>query len=210
MKHDAPHLPHPRAARAVACTTTRAVARTTTLAGVLWLAGCGGWTDASIGGTLSGLGDGLTVVLQNNGADNLRLTENGSFAFATGVASGETYSVTVLTQPVGQACNVSSGTGAVDSKGSDVTDIEVTCTANSSVGGTLTGMLAGRSITLANAGQLLAVAQNGSFAFPGVLAAGSRYEVTITTQPAGQTCRVVNGSGTVVANVMATVAVTCS
>lgn len=180
------------------------------IASALWLAGCGGWTDASIGGTLSGLGDGLVVVLRNNNADDLRLTANGTFVFATGVASDAAYAVTVLTQPVGQTCNVSAGTGTVDSKGRDVTDITVTCSANSSVGGTLTGMLAGRSITLANAGQLLAVAQNGSFAFPGVLAAGSTYDVSIVTQPAGQTCRVVNGSGTVVADVMATVAVTCS
>ena len=181
-----------------------------TFASTAFLAGCGGWTDASIGGTLSGLGDGLRVVLQNNDADNITLTANGTFTFPTGLASGAAYSVTVLTQPVGQTCNVSGGTGTVDSKSRDVTDIAVACSANSSVGGTLTGMLDGRSVTLANAGQLLAVAQNGAFAFPGVLPAGSRYEVTIVTQPAGQTCNVINGTGTVVADVMATVAVTCS
>lgn len=180
------------------------------IASAVSLSACGGWTDASIGGTLSGLADGANVVLQNNNADNLKLAANGAFTFSTGAASGAAYSVTVLTQPLGQTCNVSAGTGTVDTKGRDVTDIAVTCSANSSVGGTLTGMLAGRSITLANAGQLLAVAQNGAFAFPGVLAAGSAYAVTIVTQPAGQTCSVINGSGTVVANVMATVAVTCS
>ncbi len=180
------------------------------IASALSLTACGGWTDASIGGTLSGLGDSLNVVLQNNNTDNLQLTANGTFTFRTSAASGAAYSVTVLTQPLGQTCNVSSGTGTVDTKSRDVTNIVVTCAANSSVGGTLTGLLAGRSITLANAGQLLAVAQNGSFAFPGVLPAGSTYEVTIVTQPAGQTCSVINGSGAVVANVMATVAVTCS
>lgn len=175
----------------------------------LGLSGCGGGNDTLIGGKLSGLGDGLRVVLQNNNTDNLALTLNGTFTFPTGLASGAAYSVTVLTQPVGQTCNVSGGSGTVDSKSRDVTDIAVTCSANSSVGGTLTGMLDGRSVTLANAGQLLAVAQNGAFAFPGVLPAGSTYTVTIVTQPAGQTCSVINGSGTVVANVMATVAVTC-
>lgn len=175
----------------------------------LSLSSCGG-SDTLISGTLSGLGDGLSVVLQNNNVDNLTLTMNGTFTFPTGVASGATYSVTVLTQPLGQTCNVSSGTGTVDTNSRDATNIAVTCAANSSVGGTLTGLLAGRSATLANAGQLLTVAQNGSFAFPGVLPAGSTYAVTIDTQPAGQTCSVINGSGTVVANVVATVAVTCS
>lgn len=181
-----------------------------TFASAVFLAGCGGWTDATIGGTLSGLGDGLRVVLQNNNADNLTLTANGTFTFPTGLASGAAYAVTVLTQPVGQTCNVSGGTGTVDSKSRDVTDIAVACSANSSVGGTLTGMLAGRSVTLANAGQQLTVANNGAFAFPGVLPAGSTYTVTIVTQPAGQTCSVINATGTVVADVMATVAVTCS
>lgn len=179
------------------------------IASALSLCACGGWTDASIGGTLSGLVDGLNVVLQNNNTDNLTLTANGTFTFATGAASGAAYSVTVLTPPLGQTCNVSAGSGTIDTKSRDVSDIVVTCAANSSIGGTLTGLLVGRSITLANAGQLLTVALNGSFAFPGVLPAGSTYDVTITTQPAGQTCNVINGSGIVVADVMATVAVTC-
>lgn len=181
----------------------------TAVALTLGLTGCGG-SDVLIGGTLSGLGAGLNVVLQNNNADDLTLTMNGPFTFPNGVGDGDSYSVTVLTQPVGQTCNVSSGTGTVDSDSAGPTDIAVTCTASSSVGGTLTGMGAGRSITLANGGQTLAVAQNGSFAFPGVLPAGTTYAVTIVTQPAGQICVVVNGSGTVVANVMSTVAVTCN
>lgn len=176
----------------------------------LTVTACGGSTDASIGGTLSGLGSGLNVVLQNNNKDDLTLTANGTFAFPIHTASGATYAVTVLTPPLGQTCNVVSGTGTVDTNGSDVTNIVVTCTANSSVGGTLTGLLAGRSVVLANAGQSLAVAQNGGFAFPGVLPAGSTYAVTVVTQPAGQVCSVINGTGTVVANVMATVAVTCN
>lgn len=175
----------------------------------LGLSGCGG-SDALISGTLSGLGDGLTVVLQNNSTDNLSLTMNGGFTFQTSVADGATYSVTVLTQPTGQTCNVSNGTGTVNPDKGGPSDIAVTCSATSSLGGTVTGMLAGRSVTLANGVQQISVAQNGLFAFPGVLPAGSTYTVTIVEQPAGQLCTVVNATGTVVPNVMATVAVTCS
>src|SRR5712664_2555390 len=78
---------------------------------VLSLAACGGGTDAAIGGYLSGLGSGLSVVLQNNNSDSLTLTSNGSFTFANSLASGAAYSVTVLTQPVGQTCAVTNGSG---------------------------------------------------------------------------------------------------
>ena len=49
----------------------------------------------TIGGTISGLAG--TVVLQDNGGDNLTVTTNGTFAFSTPVASGAAYAVTVLT-----------------------------------------------------------------------------------------------------------------
>lgn len=185
--------------------TGRILASTLTL---LALAACGGGS-ASVGGTLSGLGSGLSVALQNDNTDTLSLTANGEFTFATDLASAATYNVSVLTQPVGQTCNVSNGSGTIDVNGSAVSNVVVACSTNSSVGGTVTGLAAGTSVTLANAGALLAIAGNGSFAFPGTLSAGSTYSVTVATQPVGQTCTVTNGSGTVVANVTATVAVTC-
>lgn len=173
------------------------------------LASCGGTDDATIGGTLTGLTTGTSVVLQNNGGDALTLSDDGTFTFATALASGDAYSVTVRTQPLGQTCAVTNGSGTVDTEGRDVTDVTVDCTLSSSLGGTLAGLGSGRSVTLLNAGQSLTLAENGRFAFPGVLESGSRYDVTISVQPAGQRCDVVNGSGIIVADVMATVAVTC-
>jgi hypothetical protein len=82
----------------------------------------------TIGGTLSQMGNGSTIVLQNNGADDLTVTANGSFTFKTGIASGATYSVTVLTQPTSQTCIVSNPTGTVSS--ANITDITVICTGN--------------------------------------------------------------------------------
>lgn len=76
-----------------------------------------------VGGTLSGLSG--TVVLQNNAADNLTLTASGSFQFTTAVASGAAYVVTVLTQPSGQSCTVTSGSGTISS--ADVSSVSVTC-----------------------------------------------------------------------------------
>jgi len=79
--------------------------------------------NLSIGGSLSGLGSGKTVVLQNNG-ETLSLSSNGAFTFPTRVASGDSYAVTVTQQPVGETCSISNGSGVATAS---VTDIAVTC-----------------------------------------------------------------------------------
>ena len=77
----------------------------------------------SIGGTISGLSG--TLVLQNNGGDNESISANGSFTFDTELDDEDTYAVTVLTQPSGQTCVVSDGSGTVSS--ANVTNVSVTC-----------------------------------------------------------------------------------
>lgn len=176
---------------------------------VLSLVACGGGDIATIGGYVSGLGSGLSVVLQNNNSDALTLTGNGPFTFAESLAIGDTYNVTVLTQPVGQTCVVTNGSGTVDSSGDSVATVGVTCATSSSLGGTVSGLAAGTSVTLSNGGVLLPVATNGAFAFPGLLTTGSTYNVTVATQPVGQACTISAPSGTIVANVMASVTVNC-
>lgn len=95
------------------------------LASSIHLVGCdgGGTTTATVGGTVSGLGS--TIVLQNNGADDLTITADGTFTFATALADGASYAVTVLTQPRGQTCAVANGTGTIAS--ADVTNVAVSC-----------------------------------------------------------------------------------
>ncbi|MGB5223118.1 MAG: hypothetical protein WBN60_18955 [Polyangiales bacterium] len=78
--------------------------------------------EVSIGGTVSGL-DG-TLVLLNNGADDLTVSAAGAFTFATRIASGTDYSVTVGTQPEGQTCEVTNGSGIATA---DVTNVTVEC-----------------------------------------------------------------------------------
>ena len=84
---------------------------------------CANVATYTVGGTVSGLSG--TVVLQDNGGDNLSLTANGSFTFATSLASGAAYSVTVGTNPSGQTCTVSGGSGTVGT--ANVTSVTVTC-----------------------------------------------------------------------------------
>ncbi|KQW01214.1 hypothetical protein [Rhizobacter sp. Root1221] len=174
----------------------------------LSLAGCLGSVD--IGGTLSGLPSGASVTLQNNGGDNLTLTADGSFLFADPVGDGESYNVTVLTQPAGATCAVSGGTGTVAQDSSaNITSVVVTCTATSSVSGTVLGLAAGVNLTLTTGTADLVVAANGAWAFPGTLASGTAYSVTVKAQPPGQTCTVANGSGTFTTGTATAVAVTC-
>ena len=66
-----------------------------------------------------------TVGLLNNGGDNLSVSSNSGFTFATSLANGASYAVTVGTQPAGQTCEVGSGTGTISS--ANVTDVSVTC-----------------------------------------------------------------------------------
>ena len=181
----------------------------TALASAALLSACGGGA-ASVGGTVSGLPSGNTVTLQNNAANDLVVTANGSFSFSSTLESGATYAVTVLTQPVSATCSVANGTGTIDSYGSDVTNVAVTCTTTASITGTVTGLASGTAVTLANNGSTLPIAANGTFAFAGILAAGTAYNVTVSTQPAGQTCTVSNGSGTVVTGTATAIVVSCT
>ena len=77
----------------------------------------------SIGGTVSGL-DG-TLVLQNNAGDDLTITADGSFTFATFLVGGTSYEVTVLSQSSGEVCTVSTGSGEIAA--AEVADVEVSC-----------------------------------------------------------------------------------
>ncbi|HZE90464.1 MAG TPA: hypothetical protein VE029_01955 [Rhizobacter sp.] len=173
------------------------------------LAACGGG-DSTIGGTLSGLPAANSVTLQNNGTDDLTLTANGAFTFSKAVAKDSTYSVSVLTQPVAATCTVANGGGSTDSNGSDISNVSVSCAITASIAGSVTGLASGAAVTLSNAGVLLTVASNGPFAFPGIKTAGTAYNVSVSTQPAGgQTCSVTNGSGSVVANTQTAITVSC-
>ncbi|MEG1280788.1 MAG: putative Ig domain-containing protein [Comamonas sp.] len=79
----------------------------------------------SVGGNVSGLAAGKSVVFQNNGGDNLPVAADGAFTFSAPVANGSAFAVTVLTQPAGQTCTVSEGSGTMGA--SNVTNVAVSC-----------------------------------------------------------------------------------
>ena len=168
-------------------------------------------TQYTVGGLLSGLEPGDSVVLQNNASGQLIMTTDGPFTFATPLTSGDPYAVSVLNQPAApsETCRIINGAGLI--LASDITGIAVSCAVNSfSVGGTLSGLAPGQSITLQNnAGDNLVLFGDGSFTFPAQLADNSAYNASVLTQPVGQNCTVAGGSGTLAGSDVSSVSVTC-
>jgi len=76
---------------------------------------------------VSGSSSGVTgtIVLQNNGGDDVTQTTSGSFMFPTAIESGRPYAVTVSQEPVMLGCSVMSGTGTITI--ADVTNVGVSC-----------------------------------------------------------------------------------
>ncbi|MGA3843742.1 lactonase family protein [Ralstonia nicotianae] len=112
------------------------------LALTLAASACGGGGDAStaapagmsagaatysVGGSVSGLGPGLSLQLLNNGGDAVTVGGNGGFRFPGKLSAGATYAATVGTRPSGQQCTIDKGSGTVAN--ADVADIAVTCSA---------------------------------------------------------------------------------
>ena len=79
------------------------------------------------------------------------------------------------------------------------------------VGGAVSGLAAGGSVTLAdNGGDLLTVQASGAFVFATPVTQGGSYAVTVTKQPNGQTCAVSSGSGSQLSANVSGVAVACT
>jgi 6-phosphogluconolactonase len=82
----------------------------------------------TVGGSVSGL-KGSGLVLGNNGAGFLPITSGGAFVFATPVATGGAYSVTVVTQPSNpvQNCLVMNGSKSGTVSAVNVITVAVVC-----------------------------------------------------------------------------------
>jgi Tol biopolymer transport system component len=161
----------------------------------------------TVGGTVSGLGSG-SVVLQNNGGDDLTVSGNGAFTFGSPIPDSSGYAVTVLVQPAGQVCSVSAGIGTVG--GSDVTDVTVDCADAYTIGGTVSGLGSEPVVLQNNGGDDLTITQDGPFTFSTPVADGSGYDVTVIGQPSVRTCVALTGVGVVAGADVTSIQVTCS
>jgi len=149
-----------------------------------------------VGGAVSGLMAGSSVTLQDNGANATTVSSNAPFVFPALLSSGAGYAVTVTTQPQGQTCAVTNGSGVIG--GTDIGNVAVACTDNLyNVSVTVSGLI-GTGLILQNSGHdNLAVAVNGVMNFATPVASGQHFAVTVATQPQGQQCSVAAGTGTI-------------
>jgi len=147
---------------------------------------------------VSGLDGATGLGLSLNGRAALAIANDGPFAFPTKLASGESYTVTIASQPAGKTCTLSAGSGTVAK--ANVTSVIVNCDPTSfTLGGTINGLANGATVTLANGATTLVRDADGAFAFPTPLATGTGYDVTVSVQPTNpsQVCTVSNGAGTI-------------
>lgn len=84
-----------------------------------------GAASFTVGGAVAGL-QGGGLVLANDG-EEIEVAADGGFVFATALADGAAYEVTVAQQPAGpdQTCSVAAGAGVI--AGADVDDILIRC-----------------------------------------------------------------------------------
>lgn len=153
----------------------------------------------TIGGTITGLSS-PGLVLEDNGGDSLTITSGATrFRFPTPIANGSAYDVSVLSQPLGENCAVSNGSGQA---AATVTNVTVTCTPVYQISGTITGLMGAGLVLQDNGGDNLTVSANAtSFTFPTAVLSGGGYSITVLTQPASENCSVFRGSSTAKANV---------
>jgi hypothetical protein len=161
----------------------------------------------SVGGSLSGLATSSSITLQDNAGDNLALTTNGTFTFATPLSAGSNYAVTILTQPTTPpvVCTVLNGTGTANV---NITNVQIICPQPGyTVGGQLVGLVPGPGDTVElqnNAGDnLFITGDNQTFTFPTDVTSGGIYNVSVFLEPTSQPqpCNIFNPSGVATANV---------
>jgi hypothetical protein len=173
----------------------------------LLLAGCGG---GEVAGTVSGLGDGRSVTLLNNGGDATAVRSNGRFAFNELLDPNTAYVVTVGTQPVGQLCSVSNGSGTINDNGDSVDNVAVSCVFSATLRGTVSGLAPGVALVLGHGNERVNVVADGAFAFQTELDDGTRYTVELISQPAVGSCALQNASGIFYADRFTDIVVNCN
>ncbi len=170
------------------------------------LTGCGGGSNgnATISGSVSGLTPNTSIVLTDNGANNLTVTGNAAssvgFTFAQTIASQGSYNVQVATQPANQTCSVTNGSGVVDFSGDPIGNVAVACSNNATLNAVVSGLDAKNSVVLSLTLQndpltalQTTVTGNGTVNFTNASGAtvtlplGTLYVVSVATQPTNPT-----------------------
>lgn len=148
-------------------------------------------TAHTLAGKIEGLKGEITMTL--NGDEALTLAAPGEFRFKTALPYGTAYNIVVSSAPKGQQCTIRQGAGTL---AGDIADLLVQCEpVHFHLGGKVSGLAGAFQVRLNNRQEVLAIPGNGPFEFATRLVSGARYDVVMDTQPAGQSCSILNGVG---------------
>lgn len=195
------------------------------LALALGLAACGGDDDGDLqlGVALSGITkSGLT--LKNNGGADIAVAPGTFFVFPDLVAVDSQYDITIGLKPdntVADSCRVINGKGKVSTI--SPRNIAVVCDIKTyELGGTVEGLALEGGLIINNGSQQKAIpkgattftmttAATETAKFPGQVAEGTPYAVTILSPAAGShNCRVENGVGVMPAAAVNNIKIICT
>jgi len=159
--------------------------------------------SASVGATVtSAIARTPTGSIQING---------GSISCNFNLASASSCSLTPTTYGTFSLSAAYSGDAAFNPSSSAASILTVQ---SHTIGGQVSGLLAGRSLTLYvdtfPGSQALPLSANGIFAFGLIVPYGTAYAVSIVAAPPDQTCTISNGSGSMLAADITNIAVTCT
>ena len=167
-----------------------------------------------VGGQLAGLGAGKTVVIADSSGPSAAVSANGSYSLQ--LPAGTAYSLRIASQPAGQTCTITNGSGTANA---EVSNISVACLDNQvptdarTLGASVAGLAPGKTLVLqlvANGStQEASVSADGPLVFAQPVA--GPYSITVRSQPLNQTCTVLGGQGSVAAGApQPAISVTCA
>ncbi len=84
----------------------------------------------TIGGTINGVEEHDTLILQNNKKDDLLVISSANFTFPTKIPDGGGYYVSIYSEPHAKNCTITNNVGTVSS--ADITDVSINCFESSS------------------------------------------------------------------------------
>ncbi|MFK8013476.1 MAG: FG-GAP repeat protein [Marinicellaceae bacterium] len=151
----------------------------------------------TVSGTISGLVN--SIELQNMGANNITVSENGVFEFPN-FDTGDEYLISILNQPQSPAqnCSITNAGGFVFNE--NITNIQIDCVSTEfKIGVNVSGLADSSSVQFSNNTDTLNVNENGTSYFSGFYNSNSQYNIITSIEPSmpNQICTVSNGLGTI-------------
>jgi large repetitive protein len=162
----------------------------------------------TVGGSVTGLSSGDSVVLRVNGGSD-KTVSYGTGTYSWNLTDGTSYNVSVATHAPGKTCSVANATGNV--AGANISNVNINCVFNTyTVGGAVTGLCANQSVTLKNnGGSTMVITGANTFTFPAQNDL-SAFNVTASSAPAGITCTPTLNTGNLAGSNVTNVSVSCT